>query len=120
MKPPSALILIQPSIVREFVNLKSALSAILILLPLALPSIAVVAIFVFLACWNDFLFALILTSTEAAKTMPVSLNELQSGYEIRWGVMTAGAVIHTLPAMLMVIFAQRYIITGMTMGAVKG
>jgi len=58
--------------------------------------------------------------TEAAKTMPVSLNELQSGYEIRWGVMTAGAVIHTLPAMLMVIFAQRYIITGMTMGAVKG
>lgn len=91
-----------------------------ILVPLALPSIAVVAIFTFLNCWNDFLFALILTQTEAAKTMPVGLNELQNGYEIRWGVMTAGAVIHTLPAILVVLFAQRYVISGMTLGAVKG
>jgi multiple sugar transport system permease protein len=90
-----------------------------IVLPLMLPSIAVVSIFVFIWCWNDFLFALILTAN-AAKTMPVGLNDLQSGYEIRWGIMTAGAVIHTIPAILFILFAQRYIISGMTLGAIKG
>jgi len=91
-----------------------------IILPLALPQIAVVAIFVFLGCWNDFLIALVLTSTEASQTMPVGLAGLQTSYEIRWGIMTAGAIIHSIPAILFVLFAQRYIVSGMTLGAVKG
>jgi multiple sugar transport system permease protein len=91
-----------------------------IIIPLAVPSIAVVTIFTFLNCWNDFQFAVILTQTDASKTIPVALNELQNGYEVRWGVMTAGAVLHTLPAIVVVLFAQRYVVSGMTLGAVKG
>jgi multiple sugar transport system permease protein len=90
-----------------------------IVLPLAAPAIAAIGILVFLNCWNEFLFALILTSTPAAKTMPIGLASLQSAYFTRWGVMTAGAVLQTLPAIAFVLFAQRYIISGLTLGAVK-
>ncbi len=91
-----------------------------IILPLALPQIAVVAIFVYLGCWNDFLIALVLTSTDASQTMPVGLAGMQTSYEIRWGIMTAGAIVHSIPSILFVLFAQRYIVSGMTLGAIKG
>jgi multiple sugar transport system permease protein len=91
-----------------------------IVAPLTLPQIAVVAIFVFLGCWNDFLVALVLTSTEGAQTMPVGLAGMQTSYEIRWGIMTAGAIIHSIPAIVFVLVAQRYIVSGMTLGAIKG
>jgi multiple sugar transport system permease protein len=91
-----------------------------IVLPLAAPAITAIGILVFLNCWNEFLFALILTSTPAVKTMPIGLASLQSAYFTRWGVMTAGAVLQTLPAIAFVLFAQRYIISGLTLGAVKG
>ncbi len=90
-----------------------------IVLPLAAPAIAAIGILVFLNCWNEFLFALILTSTPAVKTVPIGLASLQSAYFTRWGVMTAGAVLQTLPAIAFVLFAQRYITSGLTLGAVK-
>ncbi len=95
-------------------------SLIYVIIPIAAPAIATVATFVFLACWNEFIFAIILSSTAAAKTVPVALNDLQTGYEIRWGTMAAGAILQTVPAILFVLFAQKYIIQGMTLGAVKG
>jgi len=91
-----------------------------IVLPLAAPAITAVSILVFLNNWNEFLFALILTSTPAVKTIPIGLASLQSAYFTRWGVMTAGAVLQTIPAIILVLFAQKYIISGLTLGGVKG
>jgi ABC-type glycerol-3-phosphate transport system permease component len=90
-----------------------------IYLPLSKPAIATVAILGFMAMWNEFLFAVTLTSSVAAKTMPVALASMQAAFETRWAVMTAGAVLQSIPALLIVIFAQRYIVQGLTLGAVK-
>jgi multiple sugar transport system permease protein len=91
-----------------------------VVVPLGGTAIAAVGILLFMGCWNEFLFALILTSTPASKTLPVALAEFQSAYMTRWANMTAVSVIYTIPAMILVLFAQKYIIKGMTMGAVKG
>jgi len=91
-----------------------------VVLPLATPAITAVSILVFLNNWNEFLFALILTSTPAVKTIPIGLASLQSAYFTRWGIMTAGAVLQTIPALILVLFAQKYIISGLTFGGVKG
>lgn len=91
-----------------------------IYLPLSLPALGTVAILGFLAGWNEFLFAVTLTSTADAKTTPVALAAMQAAFQTRWAVMTAGAVLVSLPALLLVTFAQRYIVQGLTFGAVKG
>ena len=91
-----------------------------IYIPLSLPAIATVGILVFLSMWNEFLFGVLLTSTTAAKTAPVALASLISARDTRWGIMTAGGVLQTLPSLVVVIFAQRFIIKGLTFGAVKG
>jgi len=66
------------------------------------------------------LFAVILTNSLAAKTTPVALASMQAAFQTRWAIMTAGAVLESLPAILFVIFAQQHIVKGLTMGAVKG
>jgi len=91
-----------------------------IYIPLALPAIATVGVLVFLAIWNEFLFGVLLTTTTAAKTAPVALASLISARDTRWGIMTAGGILQTIPALAVVIFMQRYIIKGLTFGAVKG
>jgi multiple sugar transport system permease protein len=90
-----------------------------IYLPLSLPALATVAILGFMASWNEFLFGVTLTSSVTAKTAPVALASMQSAFETRWAVMTAGGVLQLLPAVLIVIFAQRYVVQGLTFGAVK-
>jgi len=91
-----------------------------IYIPLALPAIATVGILVFLSMWNEFMFGVLLTSTTAAKTAPVALASLISARDTRWGIMTAGGILQTLPSLVVVIFMQRFIIKGLTFGAVKG
>jgi len=91
-----------------------------IYIPIALPAIATVGILAFLSMWNEFLFGVLLTSTEASKTAPVALASLISARDTRWGIMTAGGILQTLPAIAVVIFLQRYIVKGLTFGAVKG
>jgi multiple sugar transport system permease protein len=90
-----------------------------IYLPLSKPALATVAVLGFMAMWNEFLFAVTLTSSVAAKTTPVALASMQAAFETRWAVMTAGAVLQSVPALLLVVFAQRYIVQGLTLGAVK-
>lgn len=90
-----------------------------IYLPLSKPALATVAILGFMAMWNEFLFAVTLTSSVAAKTTPVALASMQAAFETRWAVMTAGSILQSVPALLLVIFAQRYIVQGLTLGAVK-
>ncbi|AJY77315.1 carbohydrate ABC transporter permease [Paenibacillus beijingensis] len=89
-----------------------------IILPISLPGLATTAIFGYMLSWNDFLMALMMTST-SAKTVPVGLSEFLTAYNLDLGPMTAAAVTFSLPVMLFSFAIQRYIVSGITMGAVK-
>ncbi|SFQ32733.1 carbohydrate ABC transporter permease [Salibacterium halotolerans] len=90
-----------------------------IFLPLSIPSILTVGIIAFTLAWNEFLFALIFTSSESARTVPVAISQFQGVHSLDWGQMTAAAVIATIPIVLISVVLQRYIISGLTAGAVK-
>jgi len=90
-----------------------------IILPICKPGIATASIFTLFLAWNDFLMSLLLTSTNA-KTFTVGLSEFLSAYSMDLGPMCAGALIFSLPVIVLSLFAQRYIVQGMTAGAVKG
>ncbi len=90
-----------------------------VIVPVAAGGIVVTAIFCFLTSWNEFLFALLLTSVKA-RTAPIIIAELKSQYSLDWGTMTAVGTLYSLPVVLFSLFMQRRIVAGMTMGAVKG
>jgi multiple sugar transport system permease protein len=92
----------------------------LVYIPLSRPALATVGILAFMAVWNEFLFAVILTNSVMAKTTPVALASMQAAFQTRWAIMTAGAVLVSLPAIILVVIAQQHIVKGLTMGAVKG
>jgi multiple sugar transport system permease protein len=93
-------------------------SFIRVIIPISLPGLATTAIFTFMLAWNDFLFALLMTSTNA-KTATVGISEFLTAYNLDLGPMTAAAVSFSLPVMIFSLFVQRYIVSGMTLGAVK-
>jgi multiple sugar transport system permease protein len=86
--------------------------------PIARGGILATAVFVFVACWNEFLFALILTSGHAT-TAPVALLSFRSSYGVEWDAISAGAFLVSLPVIIFAFFMQRYLVEGLTMGAVK-
>ncbi|MCK2237240.1 MULTISPECIES: carbohydrate ABC transporter permease [unclassified Crossiella] len=90
--------------------------------PLAAPGVFTTAILVFIFCWNDFLFAISLTSTETSRTVPAALAFFtgDSQFEDPTGSTSAAAVVITVPIILFVLFFQRRIVAGLTSGAVKG
>ncbi len=90
-----------------------------IILPLAAPGMLSTAVFVFIMCWSEFLFALILTSVEA-KTLPVAIAAFITDRGIEWGKMSAGGSVMILPLAIMFYFIQKYLVRGLTFGAVKG
>ncbi|MBC7188602.1 carbohydrate ABC transporter permease [Candidatus Aerophobetes bacterium] len=90
-----------------------------ITLPLLLPSIAAVAIFCFIFSWNEFLFALVLTR-RAAKTLPLGLTEFITFEGIGWHHVFATAFILVVPVIIFSILMQKYLVKGLTMGAVRG
>jgi multiple sugar transport system permease protein len=89
-----------------------------IVVPLARPGLAATAILVFIFSWNEFAVALNLTAKGTA-TVPVAIAKFAQEYEIKNGVMAAGAVLSVIPALLLLIFAQRHIVKGLTAGAGK-
>lgn len=89
-----------------------------IALPLAAPGLAVTAIFSFFFSWNEFLFANVLTR-DAAKTITVAVSGFQTQQGILWGPMAAAATVAIVPTLIFVLVLQRYIVRGLTMGAVK-
>lgn len=93
-------------------------SFIRVILPNSLPGLATTAIFTFMLAWNDFLFSLLMTSTNA-KTATVGISEFLTAYNLDLGPMTAAAISFSLPVMIFSFFVQRYIVSGMTLGAVK-
>ena len=93
-----------------------------VIAPLALPGIATTAILVFMFCWNEFLLAISLTSTDAARTAPAAMGFFTgvSQFTFPIGSIAAAAVIITIPIVIFVMVFQRRIVAGLTAGAVKG
>ena len=75
---------------------------------------------VFVFSWKEFLFALTLSSTPASMTIPVGIASFAQEYNTRYGEMAAAAFFATLPALVLVFLAQKHIVKGMTLGALKG
>ena len=90
-----------------------------VILPICKPGLATAFIFTLFLAWNDFLIALLLTSTNA-KTFTVGLAGFLSAYNLDLGPMCAGAFLFSFPVMVISLAAQKYIVQGMTVGAVKG
>jgi len=90
-----------------------------IVLPLAAPGLVATGIFAVITTYNEFLFALVLTSTPAAETMPVGAATLIGRINVDWGAMSAAGVIGALPIVVFSIFVQKHLVRGLTMGAVK-
>ena len=91
-----------------------------ILLPLAAPGIAAAAIFAFTLSWNEFLYAFIFLQDERKFTLSPGLTTLVYGDVFLWGQIMAGAVLMSIPVLFLYFFAQRFVVTGLTAGAVKG
>ncbi|MGH2562443.1 MAG: carbohydrate ABC transporter permease [Thermomicrobiales bacterium] len=89
-------------------------------LPLVGPGVATAGMLAFMVSWNEFLFAVTLTASTDSQTIPVGLSLQAQEYVVRYGLMSAGAVVATVPAILFVAFGQRRLIQGLTLGALKG
>jgi len=90
-----------------------------IILPISGPGLVTCATLSFLGSWNNFQFALILGG-DKVRTLPVSLQYFVSGSEIRWGRMLAATVVVIIPTIILTMILQKYIVKGLTAGAVKG
>ncbi|CAN5541751.1 carbohydrate ABC transporter permease [soil metagenome] len=88
--------------------------------PLARPGMIAVFLVVLLTTWNSFLIPLVFTRTADSQTMTVVLTLFIGQYEVAWEAMSAAAVLTMLPPLLMALFFQRYLVRGLTLGAVKG
>lgn len=91
-----------------------------VMLPLAAPGVATAGILIFIFSWNEFLFALTFTATEASRTIPVAIALFPGLHEVPWGDIAAASVVVTLPLVALVLLFQRRIVEGLTAGAVKG
>jgi multiple sugar transport system permease protein len=91
-----------------------------IVMPISVPGLISTAMFTFLLAWDEFFYALIFTSTLASKTAPVAIAEFIGRYTVNITGMMAGGVLAALPPVILAFLFQRYIVTGMTAGAVKG
>jgi multiple sugar transport system permease protein len=91
-----------------------------IIMPISTPGLISTGLFVFLTAWDEFFFALIFTSTVAAKTVPVAIAEFTGRYVVDVGSMMTGGVLAAIPPVILSLIFQRYIVSGLTAGAVKG
>jgi multiple sugar transport system permease protein len=89
-------------------------------MPISIPGLISTAMFVFLLAWDEFFYALIFTSTLAAKTAPVAISEFVGRYSVNITGMMAGGILAAVPPVVLAFIFQRYIVSGMTAGAVKG
>lgn len=91
-----------------------------IIMPLAAPGVLAAGIFAFTMSWNEFLYALIFVQDETLMTIPVGLNLLIYGEVFLWGMLMAASVLTTLPVVILYVYLQRWMVAGLTAGAVKG
>jgi multiple sugar transport system permease protein len=93
---------------------------VLVFLPLALPSLVAVVLFTFLTSWNEFLLALMFTQTPASQTMPIVVASFTSDFTISFSFINAAGVLAIIPPVVIAVLFERYIVSGLTAGAVKG
>jgi arabinogalactan oligomer / maltooligosaccharide transport system permease protein len=92
-----------------------------VILPLAAPVLAVVGLISFVATVNEFVIVSTLMQTQDHFTLPVGLRQfIDKQYEEQWGVFSAGVLLAAVPAIILFTFLQRYIVSGLTAGSVKG
>lgn len=91
-----------------------------ILLPLAAPGLATAVLFAFLLGWQEFMFAIAYVQSDNLRTLPVGIALMQSTYGVAYGYLMAAAVVVTIPIIILFAFLQRFLIRGLTAGAVKG
>ena len=90
-----------------------------IILPISSPGLFATGVFAFLNSWNDFLSPLILTSSLRAKTIPLAIDEFLGRFNVDYGLLAAAGFIGIVPPIIMILFFQRYLLAGLTAGAVK-
>lgn len=91
-----------------------------IVIPLSVPSIIASAVWLTVLVWQEFLFALSMTTSPSMRTLPVGLNDFIGQYGIRYGELMATSMVMSLPVVIMFLALQRYFVQGITAGAVKG
>lgn len=91
-----------------------------VVLPLSAPGLAAVAVLSLIQSWGEFLLALVLTNDAQAQTLPIFLGRYITGWRVAWGPLSAAGIVTMLPVVVFAIVAQRYLIRGLTFGAVKG
>ena len=91
-----------------------------IMVPIALPALAVVALFAFTLSWNEFLYALVFIGSDSQKTLTVGLIGLVRGDTFPWGPMMAASLLGALPPTLVYLVSQRWVVSGLAAGGVKG
>jgi len=95
-------------------------SLLYVFLPLSLPSMVAVILFTFLTSWNEFLLALMFTQTPASQTMPIVVASFTSDFNISFSFINAAGVMAIIPPVIIAVVFERYIVSGLTAGAVKG
>ena len=88
-------------------------------LPLAFPGLVAASIFALIFSWNELFFSLMLTSGET-RTLPVMIPSLAQHTGTQWGQVAAASIIQSIPVMMFIFFIQKYLVRGLTFGAVKG
>ncbi|MDR2177433.1 MAG: carbohydrate ABC transporter permease [Treponema sp.] len=90
-----------------------------VILPIAAPSIAVVATFAFTMSWNEYLYALVLTTSPSQQTVAIGISSFRYSDNMIWGLIMSSSVIASLPAVCLYMLAQRFMVTGLASGGVK-
>ena len=91
-----------------------------IVLPLSAPALVITALFSFMSAWSEYLVAAVLIQDQGLFTLPLGLKTYQSAMETSWGLYSAGAIIVSMPVVILFIFLSRWLISGLTLGSVKG
>jgi multiple sugar transport system permease protein len=91
-----------------------------VIMPISLPALAVVALFAFTNSWNEFLYALIFIGRDSQKTLTIGLIGLVRGDTFPWGPMMAASLMGSLPPILVYVISQKWVVTGLAAGSVKG
>jgi len=91
-----------------------------IVLPLAAPALVITALFSFMSAWSEYLVAAVLIQDQKLLTLPLGLKMYQSSMEVAWGLYSAGAVIVSLPVVILFLLLSRWLVSGLTLGSVKG